>query len=93
MGARVVAMSRNLDALKEIAANIPRVNIIQTKGGSEVDAKALAKFGTIDACIDLSPVNTTYPRTCLMALKQYGRASLMGVVPTDVPISYLTVVV
>ena len=93
MGARVIAMSRNLDGLQRIAKNNPRVHIVQTKGDVEEDAKALQQFGTIDAYIDISPpVNTTHVRSCLMALKQYGRASLMGVIQNDLPISYSTMV-
>ena len=90
MGARVIAMSRNIDALQRIAKRIPRVNIVQTKGDVEADAKALQQFGTVDAYLDISPaVDTTHVRSCLMALKQYGRASLMGVIQGDIPISYM----
>ena len=89
MGARVIAMSRNINALHKIAEKSPRVNIVQTKGDVEADAKALQQFGKIDAYFDISPaVDTTHVRSCLMALKKYGRASLMGVIQGDIPISY-----
>ena len=92
MGAKVIAMSRNLEILKEIAALHPRVTILQTKGNPEEDAKNLANFGTIDAFMDLSPVSSPHTRTCLMALRQYGKALLMGGITNDIPISNLMLV-
>ena len=85
-------MSRNIEALRELAAQHPRVKALETKGNLEEDAKALEDFGTIDAFIDLSPVSSPHTRICLNALKQYGKASLMGVITDDIPISYLTLV-
>ena len=81
-----------MDAMKELAAHHPRVSIVQTKGNADEDAKSLQSFGTIDAFIDYSPVTSPHTRTCLMALKPYGKASLMGVIKDDIPISYLMLV-
>ena len=92
MGARVIAMSRNIVVLEKLAALYPRVSILQTKGNAEEDAKKLAQFGTIDAFIDLSSVSSSHTRTCLMALKQNGKASLMGALTEDIPISNLMLV-
>ena len=92
MGAKVIAMSRNVEVLKQLAALHPRVSILQTKGNADEDAKNLEQFGTIDAFMDFSPVSSPHTRTCLMALKQYGRASLMGSTTDDIPISNLMLV-
>ena len=90
MGARVIALSRNLESLQRTAKHHPRVNIVQTKGDVEADTQALLEFGKIDAYLDISPaIETTHVRSCLTALKPYGRASLMGVIQSDTPISYM----
>lgn len=85
-------MSRNAEVLQEFAGQHPRISIVQTKGNSEDDAKALKSFGTIYALIDFSPASSPHTRTCLMALKQYGKASLMGVIKDDIPINHLMLV-
>jgi len=48
MGARVIAVSRNLSSLKKIAAANVRVSIIQLKGNIEEDLASLMKFGPAD---------------------------------------------
>jgi D-arabinose 1-dehydrogenase-like Zn-dependent alcohol dehydrogenase len=91
MGARVIAVGRNLNKLQMIAASNARVNIVQLKGNVEEDLVSLQKFGPIDAYIDISPGaanNSTHVRSCLMALKPYGRASLMGFIQKDIAIPY-----
>jgi threonine dehydrogenase-like Zn-dependent dehydrogenase len=58
----------------------------------EEDIATLQKFGKIDAYIAISPAaasKSTHVRSCLMALKPYGRASLMGVIDSDIAIPYM----
>lgn len=91
MGARVIALGRNLKALEALAATHPRVSILQLKNDFQEDLVALKKFGTIDAYLDISPAvanDSTHVRSCFMALKPYGRVSLMGVLQKDVAIPY-----
>lgn len=95
MGARVIAASRNLNTLQRIAAANARVNIVQLKGNFEEDLASLQQFGPVDAYIDISPReanDSTHVRSCLMALKPYGRASLMGVLSKDIAIPYVMAV-
>lgn len=91
MGARVIAVGRNLETLKKVAANLPRVHALQLKGDINEDLAALKKFGTIDAYLDISPPaanESTHIRSCIMAVKQCGRVSLMGVIMKDIAIPY-----
>lgn len=91
MGARVIAVGRNLESLKKIAAANPRVQVYQLKGNVEEDIAGLGKFGHIDAYVDISPPaanESTHIRSCLMSLGWYGRASLMGNIMKDIPIPY-----
>lgn len=95
MGARVIAVGRNLNTLHKIAAANARVNIVQLKGNFEEDLASLQQFGPVDAYIDISPAaanDSTHVRSCLMALKQYGRASLMGVIQKDIAVPYVMAV-
>lgn len=91
MGANVIAVSRNIEELQKLQKVHPRVNIVQTKGDIQEDTAAIMKYGPVDAYLDLSPARasaSTHIRSCFLALKTYGRASLMGVVTTDIPIPY-----
>jgi threonine dehydrogenase-like Zn-dependent dehydrogenase len=95
MGARVIAVSRNMEVLKKLANANPRVHPVQLKGDVEQDLASLKKFGTIDAYIDISPFaanESTHVRSCIMAVKQYGRVSLMGVLMKDIAIPYVVAV-
>lgn len=95
MGARVIAVGRNLETLKKVAANLPRVEVIQLNGDVNEDLASLKKFGTIDAYIDISPAaanESTHIRSCMMAVRQYGRVSLMGVIMKDIAIPYAVAV-
>ena len=92
MGARVIAVGRNLNSLQSVAAANARVSIVQLKDNFEEDLGSLKKFGPIDAYLDLSPAaanDSTHIRSCLMALRPYGRASLMGVIQNDIAIPYM----
>jgi threonine dehydrogenase-like Zn-dependent dehydrogenase len=95
MGARVIAASRNLEQLKKIAAANPRVSIYQLKGDVGEDLAGLKKFGTIDAYLDISPAaadDSTHVRSCMMAVKKYGRVSLMGIISKDIAMPYMLAV-
>jgi len=93
LGAKVIAMGRNVDELKRVQARFPagRVQIVPNTGDVEADAAALQKFGEIDVYIDISPITaseSTHVRSCFLALKQYGRASLMGIIKNDLAMPY-----
>jgi D-arabinose 1-dehydrogenase-like Zn-dependent alcohol dehydrogenase len=96
MGARVIALGRNMKALEALAATHPRVNILQLKNNFEEDLAALKRLGTIDAYLDISPSiakDSTHVRSCFMAVKPYGRVSLMGVLNNDIAIPYVVAVI
>ena len=87
VGASVIAVSRNLEVLKKVQIAFPRVEIVQLKGSVEKDTAAMSQLGPVDAYIDVSPPGarkSMYVRSCLMALKQYGRAPLMGTINSDI---------
>ncbi|MCJ1478104.1 hypothetical protein MMC13_006779 [Lambiella insularis] len=92
MGARVIAVGRNIDSLKAIAAANARVNIVQLKGDVQEDLASLKQYGSIDAYLDISPFaanDSTHIRSCCMALKSHGRISLMGVIQKDIALPYV----
>ncbi|KAI3320263.1 NAD(P)-binding protein [Xylariaceae sp. AK1471] len=83
LGARVVAMSRNLDALERLKAAYPRarLEIAQNTGNVEADTEQLLKGGPADVFLDISPgkaITSTHYKSCISALKRGGRVSLMG---------------
>lgn len=91
LGAKVIAMGRNVEKLEELASRVPRVNIVQMTNDPEVDLAATMKLGPVDAYLDLTPPGaggTTHIRTCFNAVRQYGKVALMGFVFEDVPMMY-----
>ncbi|PQE30114.1 alcohol dehydrogenase protein [Rutstroemia sp. NJR-2017a WRK4] len=95
MGARVIAVSRNLPLLQKVAAANQRVTPVQMTGNVMEDVATLKKLGPIDAFLDITPAvanGSSHIRSCLMALKNYGRASLMGVPTNDIDIPYVMAV-
>ncbi|TGO13680.1 hypothetical protein BTUL_0065g00370 [Botrytis tulipae] len=95
MGARVIAVSRNLSRLEKLAAANQRVEIVQTTGNYEEDLARIEALGPVDAYLDLSPQeanSSSHIRACLMSLRDYGRASLMGVPTNDIDIPYMMAV-
>ncbi|OIW32661.1 GroES-like protein [Coniochaeta ligniaria NRRL 30616] len=93
MGAKVIAFSRNKAVLEQIQATQPagRVEIVLNTGDVEKDTAALKQFGPVDAYIDISPfqaAKSTHVRSAIMAVRQYGRVSLMGVIPGDISVPY-----
>ncbi|KAJ7857625.1 hypothetical protein B0H14DRAFT_2750554 [Mycena olivaceomarginata] len=82
MGARVVAMGRNLEALERVKSFSPeRIRTVVNTGDVMVDAKELTKDGPVDVFFDISPaaaVTSTHLQSCMLALRREGRVSLMG---------------
>ncbi|KAF8208684.1 alcohol dehydrogenase [Mycena galopus ATCC 62051] len=82
MGARVIAMGRNADALEQVKAiNPDRIRTVLNTGDVTADTKELTRDGPADVFLDLSPreaVASTHLQSCILALRREGRASLMG---------------
>lgn len=94
MGARVIAMGRNVEALKSVAARSERIKIVPVTGDVQADAEALREFGPVDAFLDISPpeaAKSTHIRSGILALRQSGRVSLMGGIREDISIPYSVV--
>jgi len=95
LGAKVIAMGRNVEALKRIKDRHPdRIEIIQMSGELQTDLDALKKFGTIDRYFDISPPaasGSTHVKSCILALRHGGRVSLMGGLRGDVGIPHAAV--
>jgi NADPH:quinone reductase-like Zn-dependent oxidoreductase len=83
MGARVVAMGRNIEALERLKSFSPegRIRIVQNTGDVTADVKELTKDGPADVFFDISPGkawNSSHFKSCIQALKRGGRMSMMG---------------
>lgn len=82
MGARVVAVGRKDTALKRLRdAHQGVVKTIVRTGDLETDTANLQQFGTIDAFFEMAPFRadgSNHVRAAFNALKQYGRACVMG---------------
>jgi NADPH:quinone reductase-like Zn-dependent oxidoreductase len=99
-GAKVIAASRNEDAMKKLYA-FPgakeRLVTVKTEGNVEKDTAALLKAtsGGASVFIDFSPPQAAGPTTPsqitsgINALRRNGQALLMGGLPTDVSFPYL----
>ncbi|KAG9190199.1 hypothetical protein G6011_08287 [Alternaria panax] len=82
MGATVLATGRNERALRrlvsahpQLVSSIPRTNDVDT------DVKSLRQYGPVDAFLEMTPMGaegSTHVRAAFGALKQYGRACIMG---------------
>jgi threonine dehydrogenase-like Zn-dependent dehydrogenase len=94
LGARVVAMGRNSDALARLAALSPtRVETVRITNDATQDTAAIraAAGGPIDVFFDISPTvaaESTHIRSGIDSVRPGGPISLMGGVRTDVPINY-----
>ncbi|KAF8208757.1 hypothetical protein K438DRAFT_1904372 [Mycena galopus ATCC 62051] len=82
MGARVVAMGRNVEALEKLRAfNPDRIRTVVNTGDVMADANELTKDGPADVFFDISPaaaITSTHLQSCMLALRREGRVSLMG---------------
>ena len=94
IGAKVIAMGRNVEALMKIKASSERVEIVQITGDMEADLMALQQFSPIDAYFDISPAaaeKSTHLKSCILALRHSGRVSLMGGIQGDLSIPHQAV--
>ena len=84
MGARVVAMGRNAEALSFLKSRVSmpeRVETVRITSDMEADCEELKKHGPIDAFYDIGPreaIDSTHFKSCMLALRHSGRVSLMG---------------
>lgn len=81
MGARVVAMGRNTQALQRLKELSPRVTTVSMSGDVEEEVKALTRLGPADAFLDLSPAtatDSTHITSAIRSLRKGGRVSLSG---------------
>lgn len=96
MGARVIAIGRNKEALEVLMKRFPhRVNVVQVTGDVGKDTAALMAFGEVDAYLDISPyqaAGSTHFGSCFNAVRSYGRVSLMGVVSDNIAVPYVQAV-
>lgn len=92
MGANVVAVGRNKAALESIKRlDSRRIVTVPTTGDVEADTAALKAHGPIDVYFDISPreaAQSTHLKSCILALRQGGRVSLMGGIREDVGVPY-----
>ena len=94
MGAKVIAMGRNAEALAKLKTLSRRVEIVQITGNQEEEVAALQKFGPADAFFDISPPQasgSTHIKSAILSLRHAGRVSLMGGLLVDVGIPHLVV--
>lgn len=88
---RVVAMGRSEEGLKGLRERFERVETVRIGKG---ELEELRRLGPIDAVFDISSplaAKSTHIKSCVEALREGGRMALMGGVPEDVGIPYLTV--
>ncbi|KAI0435449.1 GroES-like protein [Xylaria sp. FL1042] len=94
--AKVIAMGRNTDKLRQIVKGTgDRVKTVTITGDVEADTTALQAYGPIDVYFDISPKFDSTPshmKSGIASLRPKGRISFMGGVRGDVQIPYLAVV-
>ncbi|KAH7126576.1 alcohol dehydrogenase [Dendryphion nanum] len=97
MGASVIAMGRNEEALMKLTklfGDTGRLKTVKITGDAEYDAEELRKAsvgGSIDAALDISPpmaAESTHLKSIISAMGSGGRISMMGGIPGDVMIPY-----
>ena len=94
MGARVIAIGRNVEALKKVAARSERIEAVPMTGDVQKDMEALREFGPADAFLDISPpaaAKSTHIKSGILSLRHSGRVSLMGGFREDIAIPYSAV--
>ncbi|KAI1348738.1 GroES-like protein [Xylaria sp. FL0043] len=94
--AKVIAMGRNTEKLKQILKGTgDRVKTVPITGDVEADTAALQAHGPIDVYFDISPKLESTPshmKSGIASLRPKGRISFMGGVRGNVEIPYLPVV-
>jgi D-arabinose 1-dehydrogenase-like Zn-dependent alcohol dehydrogenase len=82
MGATVIAVGRKENALARLSAAHPDlVRTVLRTGDLTTDTANLQRCGTIDAFLEMTPFGadgSTHVRAAFSALKQHGRACIMG---------------
>lgn len=94
MGARVIAMGRNVKSLERLKKLSDRVETVRITGNLEEEVEELAKFGPADAFLDISPreaADSTHIKAGILSLRHAGRVSLMGGLLGDVAIPHRVV--
>ncbi|TGJ84047.1 hypothetical protein E0Z10_g4741 [Xylaria hypoxylon] len=93
LGARVIALGRNREALAKLQSTIPRVEIVVITGDTEKDAQAIQAFGLADAFVDFTPGSVqgepSHFKSALMSLRKRGRIALMGGMGGNLSIPYV----
>ncbi|KAL9060916.1 MAG: hypothetical protein Q9162_000360 [Coniocarpon cinnabarinum] len=93
MGARVIAMGRNETELSRLEEHVKSstshasIETVKISENEDTNIAALKRFGTIDAILDLSPINaegSTHLSAALTVLRRNGRCSLMGLLPPSI---------
>ena len=73
MGARVIAMGRNVEALEKIKKRSDRIDTVPISADVLKDSEALKSFGPADVFIDISPpaaAKSTHIKSGILALKR-----------------------
>jgi threonine dehydrogenase-like Zn-dependent dehydrogenase len=81
MGARVIALGRNIEALKLLAETHTRIETVAITGDVNTDTVAIKSFGPVNAFLDISPAEaaeSTHFLSSILALTHGGRACFMG---------------
>jgi D-arabinose 1-dehydrogenase-like Zn-dependent alcohol dehydrogenase len=82
MGTTVVAVGRKEKALERLSsAHSGLVQTVLRTGDLAADTANLQQYGTVDAFLEMTPFGadgSTHVRAAFGALKQYGRACIMG---------------
>ena len=94
MGARVIACGRS-QAKLDVCKHIRGVETVVLSGDVEKDSKSMSQWGAPDAFLDLSPGQVKEPAyitAAAMALKKYGRMSIMGVAQGNLPVPMMIMV-
>nr|POE54228.1 hypothetical protein CFP56_63531 [Quercus suber] len=90
MGARVIAMGRNVKTLETLKSKVPcpeRVETVPITGSVTDDTAALKAHGQIDAFFDIGPPEayaSTHIKSAILALRHGAKISLMGGYKEDV---------
>ncbi|KAI0972231.1 GroES-like protein [Xylaria arbuscula] len=92
LGARVIALGRNAEALATLKSSIPRVETVVITGDTEEDAQSIQAFGKADAFIDFTPHSVhgepSHFQSALVSLRKRGRVALMGGMNSNISIPY-----
>ncbi|KAK4504593.1 hypothetical protein PRZ48_005509 [Zasmidium cellare] len=97
IGAKVIALGRNEEALKKLRQQLPnseRLHVVAMSGDMATDLASLRSFGPIDAFLDIGPpgaAKSTHIKSSILATGQGARISLMGGYLEDIPIPHVDI--